>query len=209
MSSGYVHSADVLQHRECYQEKGVQAAILELWSLIFGSCWRVTDTNMSTTWQPDIVALNKAGTPLIIEAKGKPPSGSRGDAISQVVRYASEAWEEFPDTPLKLIVIGPWDRDWLFQTEEVDGPEVCLVNVMLLGEGIAQRLERMVRWCIESPFQMAEGAPALAGAVSTLAASTGEFEEDGHGEPNEPDEAGGADGVCTGDNGDAGSGESQ
>jgi hypothetical protein len=154
---------DRLVNPEYYPEKDIQEAIENLWPCFFGE-YRLlsrSQVNMSNNWRPDIVAAYETkGEPrhhlLIIELKGKPAANPQSDAIDQLVGYAKSVHETYPDTPLRLLLIGPWSRDNSIDCIERDGYEVGIMRIESIGMRLTKIAEDYMLWLANNPLQKPE-----------------------------------------------------
>lgn len=199
VTTKYLWCLDVLQNLEQYREKDLQECVEYLWSVLFEDYARCDRSalGMPHSWQPDIVAYDrKANVWLIIELKGKPPHGNRKQAIAQVCDYAFQLLEEYPSSTLRLLLVGPWGKDYYYQYEH-DGPyHVAVVNALNLGGKLESLFESMLSWCINSPFPLLRSRPIvdewLSGLPNTMWADedeeTGSGQMNGHGPVDQTEE---------------------
>lgn len=159
---------EVLLNPAAYSEADIQAAISTLWPAIFPE-YRLTsrsdvrDGNWNTlpsSWLPDLIGVkpddenNEGGEFLLIELKGRPPAGSKAEAIAQVVGYAQTLREVLPDWPIRLLVIGPYRHKeaGVFEKFEVDGFSGAIMMTEELGRRILWRAETALDWLCTMPL---------------------------------------------------------
>jgi len=191
MESDFLWAMDVLENPGFYKEKSLQRAIEVLWDVLFHEYKRFDRslTQMPSTWQPDITAYSKEENVwLIIELKTKPPSGSRAESLRQVTGYAWDMLDLFPAARIKPILIGPWDKGYLYKIEDVNGMKVQLINVMNLGQRVHQLFENMVRWCLDVPFPSLRVEAVADEWVRALLVVIGD-EENEHAKEKHPEES--------------------
>ena len=180
MRSTYLWAMDVLENPQFYSEKDLQEAVESLWSVLFHDSVQLgrESTGMPKTWQPDIVAYDrKESVWLVVELKSKPPSGSREQALRQVARYARQMLDTFPEYRLRPVLIGPWDKGYLWRTIDVDGMNITQINVISLGNQVHALFENLVRWCLDVPFPGLQAKAIVDEWIRTLPISVAQVEE--------------------------------
>ncbi len=188
INSKYLWSLDVLQYPGRYYERHLQEAIENLWDVLFGD-YQLVKVKMSSSWRPDIVAGNyEEKTVLIIELKGDPPSGNKKQAIAQVSGYGLRALENASDARIKLMVIGPWEGGGVAKSDKFGGGYILFINIQDLGKQVAKLFERMVCWCLNTPFPSLHPQPLLDDPLKSLEPISPKKTEQGMGEPGQYDE---------------------
>jgi hypothetical protein len=163
-----------LLRSKSYYERDVQEAVEKLWGLVF-SGYHLVEVNMPDTWQPDLVAVDgQRETYLIVELKGRPPSGTKRQAITQVVEYAEEFHETFPGVPVRLLVIGPWEQDAWCEHVAMGRYTVGVISIENLGYGLLHKAEQILLWCQDSPFGCLHPHPCAGEWIAELPACVGE-----------------------------------
>lgn len=181
MNSRYLWAMDVLENPSFFEEKYLQEAVEILWDVLFHEYKLVERTSMPmpNTWRPDLVGYSgKEKTVLVIELKTKPPSGSKAKSLRQVKRYVQEVMELFPETKVKPVLIGPWEKHRTYSIEDVNGMKVQFINVMNLGGQVHNLFENMVRWCLDVPFPNLRVDPVADEWIRKLPAVTSIEEDD-------------------------------
>jgi len=159
-------SIEILLHPEDYSESDIQEAIKDLWPAIFPEYRLLTrkqiGEDMPSSWLPDLIARkpddfsDKGGEYLLIELKGRPPAGSKAEAIAQIVGYAKTLRERLKAWPIRLLVIGTYqlktENHYIIEEFEVDGFSGGVIRVQMIGERLLLFAEASLKWLCSNPL---------------------------------------------------------